>query len=87
MSVASICHPQLHPVPTSAEILGLSQNDFGSDRPGGFSTRNALAMTPDLSLDRLITQFEMMTFTESPGSGIGSISPVRNSTIDKPDFC
>ena len=34
-----------------------------------------------LSADRLITQLEMMTSTDSSGSGICSISPFRNSTF------
>jgi hypothetical protein len=34
-----------------------------------------------LSGERLITQLEMMTSTEQSGSGICSISPLRNSTL------
>ncbi len=50
-------------------------------RPPGRSTRNASAKTRSLSAERLITQFEMITSTESSGSGIASISPLRNSTL------
>ena len=34
-----------------------------------------------MSAERLITQLEMITSTESSGSGIASISPLRNSTL------
>ena len=50
-------------------------------RPPGFSTRNASRSTRSLSADRLMTQFEMITSTELSGSGICSISPLRNSTL------
>ena len=53
-------------------------------RPPGFSTRNASASTRSLSVDRLITQFEMTTSTEQSGSGTRSISPLRNSTFSTP---
>ena len=39
-------------------------------RPPGLSTRNASASTRSLSAERLITQLEMITSTESSGSGI-----------------
>src|SRR5215831_18263322 len=55
-------------------------------RPPGFSTRNASRKTLSLSADRLITQFEMMTSTELSGSGMLSISPLRNSTFSTPAF-
>ena len=53
-------------------------------RPPGFSTRNASRSTRSLSPDRLITQFEMITSTELSGSGMCSISPLRNSTLARP---
>ena len=37
--------------------------------------------TRSLSAERLITQLEMMTSTEPSGSGMASISPLRNSTL------
>ncbi len=42
-------------------------------RPPGFNTRAISAITAGLSTDRLMTQFEMTTSTESAGSGICSI--------------
>jgi hypothetical protein len=42
-------------------------------RPAGRSTRCISAITRGLSVDRLITQFEMITSTLSAGSGISSI--------------
>jgi hypothetical protein len=50
-------------------------------RPPGLSTRKASARTRGLSAERLITQLEMTTSTELPGSGMFSISPRRNSTF------
>src|SRR6185312_7402571 len=41
-------------------------------RPPGRSTRKLSAKTAGRSVDRLITQLEMITSTESPGSGIAS---------------
>src|SRR5215831_15294915 len=55
-------------------------------RPPGLRTRNASAKTRSLSADRLMTQFEMMTSTELSGSGMASISPLRNSTLSTPAF-
>ena len=52
-----------------------------ANRPPGFSTRNASRSTRSLSAERLMTQLEMMTSTESSGSGMLSISPFRNSTL------
>src|SRR5438093_1155051 len=66
---------------------GTSPRTITSDTancPPGFSTRNASRSTASLSLDRLITQFEMMTSTESSGRGIDSIVPLRNSTFVAP---
>ena len=37
-----------------------------------------------MSAERLITQLEMMTSTELSGSGMFSISPLRNSTFSMP---
>ena len=53
-------------------------------RPPGFSTRNASRSTASLSLERLMTQFEMMTSTELSGSGMASMVPLRNSTFVAP---
>src|SRR5262245_10455146 len=50
-------------------------------RPPGFSTRNASRSTASLSLERLMTQFEMITSTELSGSGIAAIEPFRNWTF------
>ena len=53
-------------------------------RPPGLSTRKASRSTASLSLERLMTQFEMITSTELSGSGIASIVPFRNSTFVAP---
>ena len=50
-------------------------------RPPGRSTRKLSAKTAGRSVDRLITQLEMITSTELSGSGIASIWPRRNSTF------
>ena len=57
-----------------------------ANRPPGFSTRKASRSTASLSLDRLMTQFEMMTSTELSGSGMDSMVPFRNSTFVAPAF-
>src|SRR6476661_3457308 len=57
-----------------------------ASRPPGLSTRKASLSTRSLSAERLMTQLEMITSTESAGSGISSISPRRNSTLVTPDF-
>ena len=53
-------------------------------RPPGRSTRKLSAKTAGRSVDRLITQLEMITSTEPSGSGIASIWPSRNSTFCAP---
>src|SRR6185295_12522320 len=53
-------------------------------RPPGRSTRKLSAKTAGRSVDRLITQLEMITSTEPSGSGIASICPRRNSTFSAP---
>ena len=53
-------------------------------RPPGRSTRKLSAKTAGRSVDRLITQLEMITSTELSGSGIASIWPRRNSTFSAP---
>src|SRR4029077_601483 len=55
-----------------------------ASRPPGFNTRNASRSTRSLSAERLITQFEIITSTVLSGSGIFSISPLRNSTFVAP---
>ena len=55
-----------------------------ANRPPGLSTRKASASTRSLSVERLITQLLMITSTEASGSGMLSISPLRNSTLSTP---
>ena len=55
-------------------------------RPPGLSTRNASRSTLRLSAERLTTQLEMITSTEASGSGMDSMSPLRNSTFSTPAF-
>ena len=53
-------------------------------RPPGRRTRKHSANTAGRSVDRLITQLEMITSTEPSGSGIASIWPRRNSAFCAP---
>ena len=53
-------------------------------RPPGRSTRKASRSTCALSAERLMTQLEMITSTDSSGRGIASIVPLRNSTLGAP---
>ena len=53
-------------------------------RPPGLSTRAISVSTAGLSTERLITQFEITTSTESAGSGICSITPFRKWTFATP---
>ena len=50
-------------------------------RPPGLSTRAISVSTAGLSVERLITQFEMTTSTESAGSGICSISALEEVDV------
>ena len=50
-------------------------------RPPGLSTRAISVSTAALSTERLITQFEMTTSTESAGSGISSITPFEQMHV------
>ena len=52
-----------------------------ANRPPGFSTRNASRSTASLSLDRLMTQFEMMTSTELSGSGMASMVALQELDV------
>ena len=84
---ASSSAPATQPIHSSMLLrtsAGTSPRTTTSDtakRPPGLSTRNASRSTRGLSPDRLITQLEMMTSTELSGSGMCSISPLRNSTF------
>ena len=53
-------------------------------RPPGLSTRAISVSTAGLSAERLMTQLEMTTSTESAGSGIASIRPLRKWTLATP---
>jgi hypothetical protein len=78
--------PQFH---AAADVGRTSPRTITSDtanRPPGFNTRNASRSTASLSLERLMTQFEMMTSIELSGKGIASIVPLRNSTFLAPAF-
>src|SRR5688572_16484285 len=69
---------------TSAGTSPRTTTSETAKRPPGFSTRNASFNTLRLSADRLITQFEIITSTLLSGSGMLSISPLRNSTFVAP---
>src|SRR5579872_1249671 len=53
-------------------------------RPPGFSTRAISVSTAALAVERLITQFEITTSTESAGSGICSIIPFKKCAFVTP---
>ena len=53
-------------------------------RPPGRRTRKHSANTAGRSVDKLITQLEMITSTEPSGSGIASIWPRRNTALCAP---
>jgi len=51
------------------------------------TTRPISARTAGLSVERLITQFEITTSTEAAGSGISSITPLRKIAFRMPASC
>ena len=53
-------------------------------RPPGLSTRAISVSTAGLSTERLMTQLEMTTSTESAGSGISSMTPLRKIAFRMP---
>src|SRR5437867_7473985 len=89
---ASSRAPATHPTHSSMLLrtaAGTSPRTTTSDtanRPPGLRTRKASRNTWRLSAERLITQFEMITFTDASGRGMCSISPFRNSTFATPAF-
>jgi hypothetical protein len=52
--------------------------------PPGFSTRAISVNTAGLSVERLITQLEITTSTDSAGSGIASMTPFRKIAFRVP---
>ena len=81
-SAARICssetgNPVRSPSITISETAG---------RPPGLRTRNASCNACDLSGVRLMTQLEIITSMTFAGSGMFSISPLRNSTLATPAF-
>src|SRR5438045_1613673 len=71
---------------TSSGTSPFTTTSETANRPPGLSTRNASRNTLSLSAERLITQLEMITSTDSSGSGMFSISPFRNSAFSTPAF-
>jgi hypothetical protein len=53
-------------------------------RPPGFNTRAISVSTAALSVERLITQFEITTSTDSAGSGTFSMIPLRKIAFEAP---
>ena len=68
----------------ASSISGSATMSVTAKRPPGRSTRAASRKTWGLSAERLMTQFEMTTSTDSSGSGICSIVPFMNSTFSTP---
>ena len=62
----------------------MSTRSLTTIRPPGLSARNASRNTWSLCGERLITQFEITTSTESAGSGTCSITPLRKIAFDAP---
>ena len=75
-------------LPRSARSSGESRSSATTSlipiRPPGLSTRAISVSTAGLSVERLITQFEITTSTESAGSGISSITPLRKIGVADP---
>ena len=57
-----------------------------ASRPPGLSTRWISRNARSLSGTRFSTQLLITTSTESSSTGRASISPLRNSTLPRPDF-
>ena len=76
--------PLLHVGPGGLVHVGVGDDVGDGEAPAGRSTRAASAKTAGLSPERLITQLEMITSTESSGSGTFSIVPLRNSAFSTP---
>ena len=82
--------PAMHPVHcsmscrVSSSMSGSAMTSLTAKRPPGFRTRADSRNTAGLSPERLITQLEMITSTESSGSGTSSIVPLTNSTFSTP---
>ena len=74
--------------PRSARSSGESRSSATTSltptRPPGLSTRAISRSTCALSVERLMTQFEITTSTLSAGSGTFSISPRRKWTFVAP---
>ena len=68
----------------ASSMSGSATTSLTAKRPPGRRTRAASRKTRGLSPERLITQLEMITSTESSGSGTSSIVPLRNSTFSTP---
>jgi hypothetical protein len=60
--------PELHAATDVGRHVAADDHVGHREPPLGLSTRNASRSTASLSPDRLMTQFEMMTSTESSGS-------------------
>ena len=75
-------------LPRSARCSGLSRSSATTSeipiRPPGRRTRAISVSTAGLSVERLITQFEITTSIEPAGSGIASISPFTKCTFMTP---
>src|ERR1017187_10379983 len=76
--------PKQHALADGVGALAVGDDIGDGERPPGRSTRKASRSTRSLSLERLMTQLERMTSTELSGSGMFSISPLRNSTLVAP---
>ena len=72
-------------LPRSARSSGVSRSSATTSLipilPPGLSTRAISVSTAALSVERLMTQFEITTSTESAGNGICSIIPLRKCTL------
>jgi hypothetical protein len=76
--------PQLHRASHLGRHLATHHDVADGEAAAGLRTRNASRITCGLSTARLMTQLEMITSTESSGSGICSICPLRNVTFFTP---
>jgi len=74
----------IHRAHASSTEMRLRSPSTRARGPLDFRTLRASRKTRSLSAERLMTQFEMTTSTLLSGSGIWSISPLRNSTFSTP---
>ena len=77
-------NPQFHTLANLGRYFALDDYIGDGEAAARLEHAESLLQHASLSAERLMTQLEMITSTELSGSGICSISPFRNSTLDAP---